>query len=69
MKQYVRSPALTSAQTHFSGLVILYKHFIPLFLSFLLLQFLSGQRVTVVVSRQKAEISIFLRIKVETRKL
>lgn len=56
-------------QTHFYGLFILSKHLVPLFLSFFLLQLLSGQWVTVVVSGQQAEVTIFLRVKVETRQL
>lgn len=56
-------------KTHFSGFFILHKHFASLFLPFFLLQLLSGQWVTVVVSRQEAEIAIFLWVKVETRQL
>ena len=60
---------ITSQQTHFSKFFILREHLVPLFLSFFLLQLLSGQWVTVVVSRQQAEVTIFLWVKVETRQL
>lgn len=56
-------------QTYFSGLLILCKHLVPLFLPFFLLQLLSGQWVAVVVSRQQTEITILLRVKVETWQL
>ena len=56
-------------QTYFFGLLILCDHLVSLFLSFFPLQLLSGQRVTVVVSRQQAEVAVFLRVKVETRQL
>lgn len=56
-------------KTDFSGLFILCEHLVSLLLSFLLLQHLPGQRVTVVVSGQQAEVAVLLRVEVETRQL
>lgn len=62
-------PPEGSAQTHFSGFFILCEHLVSLFLPLFLLQLLSGQRVAVVVSRQQTEITVLLRVKVETWQL
>lgn len=67
--EIIKSTAIPAQQTHFSRHFILCKHLLSLFLPFFLLQPFFGQRVTVIVSRQKAEITIFLWVKVETRQL
>ena len=68
-KSFRRIAITSSPWTYFPGLFILRQHLVSFFLSFFFLQLLSGQRVTVIVSGQQAEVAIFLRVEVEPRKL
>lgn len=54
---------------HLCGIFILCKLYASLLFFFLLQQFFPGERVAVVVSRQQAEVAIFLRVKVEAGQL